>query len=155
MELSCRKPTRMREFDYTAPNYYFITICTDQRKNLFYSNGNINGFGGIAAEYLEQIQAHFPQVRVDKYVVMPNHIHGIIQILGKQTYSISTVVSQYKASVFRKIHAGNPHLCVWQRSFHDHVIRNYPEYLKIWNYIDKNPVMWEKDCFYNSDYLML
>ena len=94
----------------------------------------------------------YPEIKLDKYVIMPNHVHAILVISGeKESQSIVSVIGQYKAAVTKKIRAVNPEINVWQRSFHDHVIRNQVGYKKIWQYIENNPVRWEEDCFYNKN----
>ena len=144
-----RKSPRLQEYDYTTPNYYFITICTQQKKKLFGEIGNINRFGQIATEAFLQIPSHFSNVTVDKFVVMPNHVHAII-VLKESQVNLSTVIGLYKSFVTKKIHEHMPDFRVWQASFHDHVIRNQKSYEKIWTYIDTNPIKWSEDCFYEE-----
>ena len=91
----------------------------------------------------------YPWIRVDKYVVMPNHVHVIlIADENDMQVSIANIVGQYKMSVTKLIRKSSPEKIVWQRSFHDHIIRNQKSYEKIWNYIEDNPRKWEEDCFY-------
>ncbi len=142
-----RKHPRMATFDYTTPNYYFITICSHNKKCIFGKPDRLNHFGKIALHGLMDIHRHFPNVIVDKAVVMPNHIHAIIILSNHQT-NLSTVLGLYKSSVTKQIHSVSPNEIVWQSSFHDHVIRNQRSYEHIWNYIDGNPSKWEEDCFY-------
>ena len=73
-----RKPTRIPGYDYATRNYYFITICTHERQCIFGTPNKLNTMGVMAQECIIKIQDIFPSVRVDKYVVMPNHIHAII-----------------------------------------------------------------------------
>ena len=98
---------------------------------------------------LKKIEEHFSGIRIDKYVIMPNHIHVIVEIAGKGSNLINAVGS-FKSAVTKKIHETDPELKVWQRSFYDHVIRNQKSYEKIWNYIETNPIKWEEDCFYQQ-----
>ena len=105
--------------------------------------------GEIAARGFEEITSHFPDATVDKYVIMPNHVHGIIVLRGRST-DLSTVVGQYKSFVSRQIHNLIPDCKVWQASFHDHVIRNQKDYERIWSYIDGNPSRWNEDCFFQD-----
>ena len=142
-----RKNPRMSSIDYTSPNHYFVTVCTHGKVCIFGNPGQLNHLGQIAADAIANIPNHFPGVRIDKYVVMPNHIHTIIVLDGHDT-NLSVVVGLYKSHVTKQIHAIFPNLKVWQSSFHDHVIRNQRSYEKIWNYIEGNPSKWEDDCFY-------
>ena len=143
-----RKHPRIPHYDYSQPNYYFVTICTKEKHCIFGKAGSLNWRGNIAEEGIFAITKHFPSVLIDKYVVMPNHIHAIV-ILQQTDVNLTTVIGQYKAHVSRKIHEKEPERTVWQTSFHDHVIRNQQSYEKIWLYIDANPANWEKDCFFS------
>ena len=152
MELPKRKSPRICGYDYSLPNYYFITICTHSKKCIFGKPNQLNAYGSIAENCLKEIEKVFPFIVLDKYVVMPNHIHGIFVIedeTGKQ--NLTTVLAQYKMSVTKKIRKIDPKIVVWQRSFHDHIIRNQASYEKIWMYIEDNPRKWDEDCFYCTD----
>ena len=142
-----RMHPRIPYYDYSQPNYYFVTICTKEMHCIFGKAGNLNRRGKIAEEGILSISEHFPSVRIDKYVVMPNHIHAIV-VLQQTDIPLTTIVGQYKAYVSRQIHKKEPECAVWQTSFHDHVIRNQQAYEKIWLYIDANPANWNKDCFF-------
>ena len=142
-----RKHPRMRHYDYSTPNYYFVTICTKDKACLFGSPEKLSDVGVVARDSLLDIPIHFPGVVVDQYVVMPNHVHAIIALQDHNT-NLSILIGQYKSSVTRKIRRIHPGMDVWQSSFHDHVIRNQSSYDKIWLYIEGNPAKWEEDCFY-------
>ena len=89
-----RKNPRMKQYDYTSHNYYFTTICTRDKLCLFGSPAKLSPMGEIAADCLRNIPAHFPGVMIDKWVVMPNHIHAIV-ILPGSTVNLSNVIGQY------------------------------------------------------------
>ena len=95
------------------------------------------------------------KVKIDKYVIMPNHLHMIMvvednqQTLLRKRQIIDNAVGYIKMNASKRIHKEVCNDKVWQRSFHDHIIRNEKEYLKIWEYIDNNPISWEMDCFYS------
>ena len=166
-DLPNRKPTRLKYYDYSQNGYYFITICThNKQKTLCDIVGeglalpliNLSPIGLIAERELLNVTMHYSNVIIDKYVIMPNHIHLIIRISERinpfptKKFDISNIVGKYKAAVTRKVgnafmHSEKP---LWQRSFHDHIIRDENDYLKIWNYIDTNPQKWREDCFYNE-----
>ena len=158
MELPKRKSPRIPGYDYSANGAYFITICTHEKKVLF---GPV-GADSISARmikrtFLEIIQK-YPHVESPIFTVMPNHFHAIITIQRADMESaptISEIIQSFKRystlEYIRYVKAGvipafNNQ--IWQRSFHDHVIRDEAGYLKIWNYIDGNPSKWEEDCFY-------
>ena len=142
-----RKHPRMQGYDYATPNYYFITICTDQKRYLFWTNGALNPFGQIAWDAVSRIPEIFRQNRVDSFVIMPNHIHMILVVEPGGT-DVSVVIGSLKSYVTRCIRERCPKMQVWQTSFHDHVIRSWEQYQKISEYIRTNPMRWEKDCFY-------
>ena len=73
-----RKSPRLPNYDYSTPNYYFITICTNKKKCIFGEPNGLNALGKSAEQAFIEIETHFPGVYVDKFVVMPNHVHGII-----------------------------------------------------------------------------
>ncbi len=154
-----RKRNRLENYDYSLAGAYFVTICSYSREKIF---GNIVGediilpttvqltpAGKIVENSIKEINSHYPSVTVDKYVIMPNHIH-LILVIGPDengriisSPTLSTVVGQMKRASAKNI--GRK---VWQRSFHDHVIRNEHDYMEIWHYIDINPRKWRDDHFY-------
>ena len=165
MDLPNRKRTRLSEYDYSSPGMYFITICTHNRKCLFGKIKNqqmhLNEMGKIVDKEILKIEPRYQNIRIDKYVIMPNHIHMIIVILASEginpiptiKYDVSNVIGKFKAGVSRIVGSAFMHSSkksIWQSSFHDHIIRGEKDYLKIWNYIDTNIEKWESDCFYNS-----
>ena len=148
MSYYARKSPRIPNFDYSSSNYYFITICTHNRRCIFGQPDALNNRGAIARNHILRIAEHYDGVRVDKYVIMPNHVHMILILSNEQNSDCRQIVAQYKSGVSREIHCDCPGSRIWQRSFHDHVIRNQAEYEKIWLYIEVNPQQWHKDCFY-------
>ena len=161
MELQQRKQNRLPNYDYSTANAYFITICTDKRRNLFWKevgaiidrpeNVPLTNLGAIVWQGIADIQKHYPMISLDHFVIMPNHIHLLLQIHtdpnGRSLIAptISTVVRQMKGTVSKQ--AGFP---VWQKGFYDHVIRNEKDYQDIWNYIQGNPGKWAEDKLYIS-----
>ena len=104
----------------------------------------------MVEQAIREIPTHYTHVRLDKYVVMPNHIHLILaleqsagRIISAPTKSLSTIVGSMKRYTSKA--AGFP---LWQKSFHDHVVRNEADYLRIWDYMDANPRRWEEDCYH-------
>ena len=162
MELPKRKSTRLKTFDYSQNGYYFVTVCTHNKKCVF---SNVVGqwlapaevrlteFGKILNEEIIALEKRYKNIRIDKYVIMPNHIHTIIIIQNETAGAspcptLSDIVCTLKSLTTRKCHLINSKITIWQRSFHDHIIRDESDYLKIWNYIDTNPQKWKEDCFY-------
>ena len=161
MNLPQRKPNRLSSFDYSSPGGYFITVCTDKHQNLFWDNVGasiarpqdvcLSVLGYIVDADINNISLHYPAFSVVHYVIMPNHVH-LLLLIRSDNYgrampapTVSTVVQQFKGFVSKK--AGGS---IWQKSFHDHVIRGEKDYLEIWNYIDTNPAKWTEDCFFTE-----
>ena len=163
MDFPIRKPNRLPDFDYSTPGAYFITICTKNRKCILWDmvgasiarphNARLSTYGKIVAQAICDIPLHYPAISVDHYVIMPNHFHLLLQINtdanGRPMVAptISTVVQQLKGVITKQIGQS-----IWQKLFHDHVVRGEKDYLKIWEYIENNPAKWKEDCFYREDY---
>lgn len=160
MALPKRKPNRLKNYDYSQNGAYFITICTKDRQELLWKTGAriqqtqdaipLSAHGVIVDTAIRDIPKYYPCVSLDKYVIMPNHIHMILTIANEdgramRAPTIATVINQLKGHVTKQIGGS-----LWQKLYHDRIIRNEPEYLKIWQYIDTNPLKWEEDCFYGA-----
>ena len=162
MNLPRRKPTRLKWYDYSTPGAYFITICVKDREQLLsriivgddtlsIPKNTLSEIGLICENYIKNINIKYENVTIDKYVIMPNHIHLIIFLHGTMrasspTNNIENIIRSFKIMVAKKIGKS-----IWQRSFHDHIIRGEKDYQKIWEYKDTNVIRWKKDCFYNSE----
>ena len=146
-----RKSTRIPRYDYSNRNYYFLTLCTNNRKCILGQPERLNNLGKIVEKHILNIPEYYQNVFIDKYVVMPNHIHMILVLNGDNNPNISLIMAQFKRGVTMEIRKTLPNLSVWQRSFHDHVIRDQKDYERIWLYIDANPMNWGKDCFYVNE----
>ena len=156
MELPQRKKNRLSAFDYAGAGGYFITVCTQDRRNFFWENVgatigrpenvSLTKLGTIVRQSILAIPGHYPAISVDHFAVMPNHIHLLLQIhtdadgRPMAAPTISTVVNQTKGIVSKK--AG---FSVWQKGFYDHVVRGESDYREIWDYIENNPVKWMED----------
>lgn len=166
-----RRSIRLQGYDYSSPGAYFITICTQNRESLF---GDVvdgamvlNEFATIAQRCWLEIPCHFLNVSLDEYVIMPNHVHGIIIIgeqnvgarhavplpprterFGKPTHgSIPTIVRSFKSAVAKRIneHRGTPGAPVWQRNYYEHIIGTGESLDRIRRYIAENPLRWHLD----------
>ena len=150
MTLPQRKPLRLKSYDYSNPNCYFVTICTHENEHIFGEPDKLNAAGAIAQSELVAISRHFSKAIVDKYVIMPNRIHAIITLeqSSDKSVSLSAIVGLYKSGVSKRVHKIMPNASVWQRSFYDRVIRNEKGYIEAWRYIDENPLKWCEDEYY-------
>ena len=165
MEFPKRKTIRLPDFDYNLPGYYFITICVKDKQKLLcdiVGTGLPDGpevmftnYGNIARMQLEQMTDFYQDVRIDKYVIMPNHIHLLLCITdcgdgpsGRPVPTNSKVgkfVGTFKRFCNKLIGEN-----IWQYRSYDHIIRGEQDYQKIWSYIDTNPARWADDCFYTE-----
>ena len=179
-----RRSTRLKGYDYSQAGAYFITICTKDRQHLFgeITGGEmiLNEMGQIAySEWLNTPKLR-PNISLDVFVIMPNHMHGIILInndeIGRReshspdditngreyrgefnsplpqfrspSNNVGAIVRGYKSSVTKQINLLNYDGTVWQRNYHDHIIRNEESYQRISSYIVYNPKNWANDKFY-------
>ena len=150
-ELPRRKHIRITDYDYSTPGAYFITICTANREKIFWSdrrgelcspaNVQLSDIGIIVHNEIKKLNSVYDAVRVDKYCIMPDHIHMILAIEtaegGRTQFAptISRVMKQFKGAITKQV--GRP---IWQKSFYDHGIRNQQDYDEIWQYIESNPL---------------
>ncbi len=148
-----RKSPRLKNYDYAQSGYYFVTLITHQREHLFGEivDGEVrlSDAGTIARASWTDLPVHYPYVVLDAYVVMPNHVHGILELKAsaENGYGLPEIVRGFKTYSARRVNlmretAGFP---VWQRSFHDRIIRNDAELNAIRQYILNNPAKWAED----------
>jgi len=164
-----RKLNRWLGYDYKYPGLYFITICTDGRHPMLGEIVNyemkLNELGEIVKQQLLWLHQHFSHVRLDEWIIMPNHIHLIIEInynfddtktgytdsvgngrdrslQGKPLYD---VIGAFKTTSSKMIHQIGRVDFKWQKSFHDRVIRNQQELSNKRDYIIGNPAKWAED----------
>ncbi|MEK7369016.1 MAG: transposase [Planctomycetota bacterium] len=163
-----RRSIRLKGYDYSQAGAYFITICVKDRKYLLGEvvNGEIilSCIGKIVEKCWVEIPKHFPHVQLDQYVIMPNHIHGIIEILGncvgvenfqplQRTNRYQKVIPKSLGSFVRGFKVGVAKWCrqnqykhfVWQRNYYEHIIRSEDELNSIREYILSNPLQWQFD----------
>ncbi len=168
-----RRSIRWKGYDYAQPGAYFVTICTHERAHLFgkvvKGEMRLNAWGRIVREEWFKTEAIRPYVELNdnEFVVMPNHIHGIIWIVddvgdvgatrriaptmprGPVPGSIGAIVGQFKSAVTRQINAlrGTSGAPVWQRNYYEHVIRTERALNAIRRYITENPWRWHLDRY--------
>ena len=147
-----RKNIRLKYYDYSLEGYCFITICTKNRECILSTiklnnNKNYNmaltPIGEKVDQYLNKVRNIYLNISIDEYIVMPNYIHIILIIQKKEKNSISKIIQQFKGMVTKDLGYS-----IWQKLFHEHIIRNEKEYLKIKQYIINNPYNWENDKYY-------
>ena len=146
-----RQPSRIVGKDYSRNGAYFLTVCTKERHYLLgkVQDGemHLSEIGIMVEEGLTKIEAIYPSVLLESYVVMPNHVHMLIVLLDdEQNPSVQTIVQQWKGAITKK--AKFP---LWQDRFHDRIILRADIYRKIRNYIQNNPALWKEDQFFETD----
>lgn len=152
MDLPKRKNIRLNDYNYSSNGAYFITICTKNKENLLWKNVGANcvrpldqlplsKIGIVIENEIYKLNTVYENIKVDKYQIMPNHIHLIIFIYedsnGRTQFAptISRIIKQFKGSITKQIG-----FSIWQKSFYDRVIRNEKEYQSVRNYIHNNPL---------------
>ena len=177
MDVYGRRSMRLPDYDYTRSGAYFITLCTHNRLPLFgeVHQGNVRHtrLGWLAAGCWLAIPRHFPGVGLDAWIVMPDHVHGIIEIRRGEAFgippelteqvllpnasplrtpprgtapgSVAAIIQNYKSISARRINRwrGTPSSTVWQRNYYEHVVRDEENLGRIREYILANPAAWE------------
>ncbi len=148
----------MEGYDYSESNYYFVTICTANRKEYFGKIENnqmvLNYHGQIVDQQWQWLAKQYSYVKLDEYVIMSNHMHGILIIEDSDRSrpvpthcikSLSSLIGAFKTTSSKLIHQNRLSDFSWQRSFYDHIIRNDESLNKIREYIINNPINWAND----------
>ena len=158
MEQKNRKRNRLENYDYGQEGCYFVTLCTQNRLRLFQMESLVgNGLcavphipNQIVHKWVVETQKKFDNITVDKYVVMPDHLHFIINIRERHTgRSLQDAMHFFKTMTTNEYIMGVKSGALppfnkrpWQKSYYDHVIRNQQDYNEVWEYIENNPVKW-------------
>ena len=184
-----RKRNRMKGFDYSSNNLYFVTICvqdkiccfgtvisvgmagtgrdlSEHNPDEFSKEMQLNEFGEIVKSRMNWLSEQYKYVDIHNFVIMPNHVHAIIEIdrmklegasldftISNEEVkikSLSSLIGAFKTTSSKIIHERGFLSFAWQRSFHDHIIRNETSYMNITNYIDTNPEKWILDTFFKK-----
>ncbi len=153
-----RKSIRLKDYDYSQAGVYFVTICTHNRTCFLGDiiNGEIclNDVGRIVESEWENTGGIRQNVIIDTYVIMPNHLHGILIIYESDvgatgpvalTNSLGSIIGQFKSVVTKKIRKSGIHHFKWQRNYFERVIRNEKELNRIREYIITNSLKWTED----------
>ncbi|OQA70272.1 MAG: Transposase IS200 like protein [Firmicutes bacterium ADurb.Bin262] len=172
-KLPKRKPNRLAEYDYSQNGAYFVTICVKDRHEILSviepsehhfvganfvrpqddvrpqeNRPQLTAAGKIVESEIKKLSVTYDGVSVDCFIIMPNHVHMIIFIhneIGRTQFAptVSRIIKQWKGSVTKQIGYS-----IWQKSFHDHIIRDEEDFYLITEYIQNNPANWEQDCFH-------
>ena len=150
--LPIRKNLRLKHYDYTKPGAYFVTICCAERQCML---GKVcdddvipSEVGRLVSVHWLHIEERFPSVQLDAFVLMPNHVHGVLLLTDagamNRAPTLGEVVRSFKASVTRAAN-GLVSMPFWQRGFHERVVRNEGELSRVREYIANNPRQWSMD----------
>ena len=162
-ELRVRKNIRLKGYDYSRTGHYFITICVKDRHEMLgcidagtNTTDKCDGrntfipteYADIVEKEIAVLENTYDNVTIDKYVIMPNHIHMIVTIKGnsertQDVPTISRIVKQFKGSVTKQIG-----FSLWQPRFYDEIIRDKEAYHAVWRYIEENPQKWTDDDYF-------
>jgi len=176
-DIHSRHSIRLRKYDYSSGGTYFVTICAFQRECLFGEviggEMRLNEVGHVVEEWWASVIKHFDGISIDQYVIMPNHFHGIVAIVGAgfprpdscdtaeihvgetqggvtpplRKPTLGQIVGYFKYQSTKQINAlrDNPGCPVWQRNYYEHVVRNEDDLTNIRQYIVNNPLKWDLD----------
>jgi REP element-mobilizing transposase RayT len=164
INLPVRKHPRLKGYDYSQSGAYFMTFCIKDKEELLgrvdVGRGipdapfvELSEYGKVLKDTIEFTRKKTIEIEITKYVIMPNHVHLIVMIdsvsngasrMPRPTNAlIPKLISSIKRFTNKQIGFN-----IWQRSFHDHIIRSHDEYLRIWKYIDENPLLWSDDIYF-------
>ena len=159
MDLPQRKRNRLENYDYSQIGAYFVTICVKDRKRLLcqiVGTGvpdcpkiRLLNHGIVAEKYIVQLDSFYNDVSVDKYAIMPDHIHLLITVSSGQSRTPVPTEINNRNSVISRFVSTLKRFCnkeygenIWQPRYYDHVIRNQEDYNEAWEYIENNPIKW-------------
>ncbi len=152
IELPKRKDKRLKDFDYSSCETYFITVCTKEKQKLLSGivgaligrpSNVLTIYGKIVDEAINNIEKKYVGIKLENYVIMPDHIHLLVSILPDESGrpmgapTMPNVINQLKGYASKK--AG---FSLWQKSYYEHIVRNTTDFEIKWQYINDNPVSW-------------
>ncbi len=157
-----RRSIRLKGYNYSQAGAYFVTICVNQRRSLL---GTINNgimhpssAGKMVQTIWDEIPSHYQGIALDAFVLMPNHIHGIIILESNTSMKLGDVVHRFKSLTTAKYRHGVYNQQwpafekrLWQRNYYEHIIRNEESCNRLREYIKNNPLLWECDTFHHDN----
>ena len=166
-----RKNIRLANWDYAATAYYHVTFCTHEKKKTLgrvirtedtddravtpgqpvesHYAVSLSSLGKACFDSIMDTAEHYDGFTVDKFVIMPNHIHMLVKVDEREARaSLGTFVGRVKSGASRAAAALGCGKIEWQRGYYDHIIRGEADYVETWKYIDENPAKWADDEYY-------
>lgn len=154
-----RHTIRLNGFDYSQIGWYFVTVCAQDRRCLFGKivNGNmyLSPLGHIVNWELVKLRLKYPKIKLDDYVIMPNHLHFIIDLNNgredpaptlKHQPTLGQIIGYYKYSTTKQFNVNNYQIIqIWQRNYYEHIVRNENDLNRIREYISNNVINWQHD----------
>lgn len=150
-----RKNQRYKDFNYSSDGYYYVTICTDKKRDLFGILQNnqvvLNPLGKLVEENIRALN-DLKGVSVTAHIVMPNHLHLLLEIGNRENntdWTLSKLIIRIKSKVM--VEYSRIDICehkkekIWQRNYWDYIVRKQEELTKIAEYISRNPEFWERE----------
>ncbi len=160
-----RQPNRLKQYDYSQNGAYFITVSTKDYKCILCNivrdgapdvpYAKLSTYGKIVNDEIIKSNDIYDYIKVEKYVIMPNHIHMIL-VVDKDEQGTSRAPSRTNeiipafVSMLKRFTNKKCGEQIWHRSFHDHIIRDQRDYGRIYKYIEENPLKWNEDCYYTE-----
>jgi REP element-mobilizing transposase RayT len=157
--LAKRKPNRIKEYDYHRNGAYFVTVCAKNHANIFgkivpgsrtsdFPHIELTNLGACVDDTIRR--ASHDEVKIEHYIIMPNHLHMIV-IINATAGDRGRSPLQYVIRTIKSYVSKHIGYSIWQKSFYDHIIRDEEDYLRVVDYIKDNPLKWEMDKYYNKD----
>ena len=160
MDKPNRKPNRIPNFDYSQEGTYFVTLCTHNRASIFQMetpSGSTSHFPSCSLQnrlihkWIKETQSKYQNIIIDKYVIMQDHLHLLITInQSRKGASLEEIMRFFKTMTTNEYIRGVKSgflppfdKKLWQKSYYDHVIRNFQDYQETWAYIENNPAKWK------------
>lgn len=170
-----RRSIRLQDYDYSQAGAYFVTACAWKRECLFgdimEGKVQLNGYGETVKRYWNAIPQHFQNTEIYEFVIMPNHVHGIVVIrtgtdvdvvahsvgaihelplqnrANRRRMTIPKIIGRFKMNTAKQINQirNTPGMPVWQRNYYEHIIRDEDDLSRIRQYIAENPFKWDED----------
>ena len=152
-----RKEIRLKDFDYNSIGSYYLTLCSNNKEKIF-SIVNKDDFNivlttsGKIVEDSIIFMGNREGIQIDKYVIMPNHIHMIFTITDSNNNNVDACNSILSKNIsrFKRYTNKLAEKDLWQRGYYEHIIRNEKDYYEKWTYIDENPIYWSTDEYYGD-----